>query len=108
MINLSDIETIAKTVKISISKESLLEFSENLQKKIDLAMEIDEIDTSHIDANTIFFNFFYQSLDLLEEPIEEEPIQEEEENDIGQDDLFQLSTFNCTFSYYLLVLFCML
>ena len=71
MINLSDIETIAKTVKISISKESLLEFSENLQKKIDLAMEIDEIDTSHIDANTIFFNFFYQSLDLLEEPIEE-------------------------------------
>lgn len=71
MINLSDLKKIAESVKIFVKESYLPIFAENIQKKIDLAMAIDEIDISNIDMNKIFFNFKYQQLDLLEEPIQE-------------------------------------
>ena len=71
MINLLDLQKIAASVKIYINEQELPLFAANIEKKIDLAKIIDEVDTSSIDMNKIFFNFSYQTLDLLEEPIQE-------------------------------------
>jgi hypothetical protein len=71
MIDLPTLKKVAETVKISIEESYLPIFADNLQKKIKLAMEIDNVDISSVDMGKIFFNFDYQSLDLLEEPIQE-------------------------------------
>jgi hypothetical protein len=72
-INQQDIlESVAKSVKLKINGQQQEKFFNSIEKMMELANKIQDIDTVAIEQElNMFFNFKYQNLQLLEEPIEE-------------------------------------
>jgi hypothetical protein len=69
---ISTLEAVAKSVKLKISTQQQEKFFDSIKKMMVLADKINEIDTKDIENKLdLFFNFKYQSLELLDEPIEE-------------------------------------
>ena len=69
---ISILNAVSKSVKLQISHEQQAKFLKSIHRMMDIANKIQEVDTTEIEKTLdIFFNFSYQNLNLLDEPIHE-------------------------------------